>query len=314
MTRRVAVFVGEALGRYRFPEGHPFSIDRQGAFWHEAHRLGLAKAVEVAPPRLAQRTELARFHTAQHIDRVERLSHGRGGFLDYGDTPAFPGVFEAGSAVVGSAAEGVARVMAGENLRTFQPVGGLHHARPDGAAGFCVFNDLGMVIRTLREVHGIRRIAYVDIDVHHGDGVFYTFEDDPDLIFADIHEDGRYLYPGTGFADETGIGPACGTKLNLPLPPAATDRDFLAAWELVLDHLRRHRPQFIVFQCGADSLRGDPLAHLHLTPRCHAHAARTLCRLADELCEGRLMVFGGGGYDLHNLAAGWCAVLDELIK
>ena len=213
-----------------------------------------------------------------------------------------------------TALDALQRVISGATLRSFQPVGGLHHARADSAAGFCVFNDLAIVIRSLREMHGVRRIAYVDIDVHHGDGVFYAFERDPELIFADIHEDGRYLYPGTGFADETGAGDAVGTKLNVPLLPGAGDREFFAAWERVLDHLRRHRPEFILFQCGADSLRGDPLAHLRLTPAAYAHAARTLCRFADDYCSGRLMAFGGGGYDLRNLAAGWCAVLREMVR
>jgi len=312
MAAEVLLYIGESLARYRFPDGHPFGIDRQRAFWDEAQRHGLDKRVAVCPPRAAGRAELARFHTAEHIDRVEYHSRIGEGYLDEGDTPAFRGMFEAASAVTGTALDALERIMAGEFRRTFQPVGGLHHARPHTAAGFCVFNDLGLAIRTLREIYGVRRVAYVDIDVHHGDGVFYTFEDDPELIFADIHEDGRFLYPGTGHSHETGIGRAQGTKLNLPLMPGAGDRDFFAAWERVLDHLRRHRPEFILFQCGADSLKGDPLAHLHLTPAAHAHAARTLCRLADEMCGGRIMAFGGGGYSLRNLAAGWCAVLGEM--
>ena len=314
MAAQVLLYIGESLARYRFPDGHPFGIDRQRAFWNEAQRQGLDKRVELCPPRPAQRAELARFHTAEHIERVESQSRSGQGYLDYGDTPAFPGMFEAASAVTGTALDGLERIMAGEIRRTFQPVGGLHHARPHTAAGFCVFNDLGLAIRTLREIHGVRRVAYVDIDVHHGDGVYYTFEDDPELIFADIHEDGRYLYPGTGHAHETGSGRAQGTKLNLPLAPGAGDRDFYESWERVLDHLRRHRPEFILFQCGADSLQGDPLAHLRLTPASHAHAARTLCRLADELCGGRIMAFGGGGYSLKNLAVGWCAVLGEMVN
>ena len=314
MAAQVLLYIGESLARYRFPDGHPFGIDRQRAFWNEAQRQGLDKRVELSPPRPAQRAELARFHTEEHIERVESQSRSGQGYLDYGDTPAFPGMFEAASAVTGTALDGLERIMAGEIRRTFQPVGGLHHARPHTAAGFCVFNDLGLAIRTLREIHGVRRVAYVDIDVHHGDGVYYTFEDDPELIFADIHEDGRYLYPGTGHAHETGSGRAQGTKLNLPLAPGAGDRDFYESWERVLDHLRRHRPEFILFQCGADSLQGDPLAHLRLTPASHAHAARTLCRLADELCGGRIMAFGGGGYSLKNLAVGWCAVLGEMVN
>jgi len=203
--------------------------------------------------------------------------------------------------------------MRGESLRTFQPIGGLHHARRDRSAGFCVFNDLGVVIETLRSEYGIQRVAYVDIDVHHGDGVFYAYEADPDLIFADIHEDGHYLYPGTGHAQETGQGKAKGTKLNIPLKPGAGDKEFLEAWPRVVAHLREHHPQFFVFQCGADGLEGDPLAHLRYSSQAHAHAARSLCHLAVELGAGRIMAFGGGGYNRDNLAKAWCSVLRELV-
>lgn len=308
------MFVGDALGSYGFPDGHPFSVDRQGAFWAAAHRQGLHKRVTLAAPRRASREELLRFHDAKHVDWVETRSRIGTGYLDYGDTPAFPGVLEAASAVAGSALEGLHRIMAGDARRTFQPIGGMHHARRGRSAGFCVFNDLGGVIDTLRAQYGIRKVAYVDIDVHHGDGVFYSYEADPDLVFADIHEDGRYLYPGTGSAEEAGSGAAEGTKLNLPMAPGAGDTQFFEVWERVIDHLRRHRPEFFILQAGADSLAGDPLAHLELSPAAHAHATRTLIDLAEETAQGRLMVFGGGGYDLANLASAWTGVLAELVR
>lgn len=314
MSSDLVVFVGDGLAKYGFPEGHPFSVDRQGAFWNELQCQGLDKRVRIEAPREASHDELLRFHTPEHVELVRKRSKAGFGYLDYGDTPAFPGVFEAAATVTGSALEGLERVMAGETLRTFQAIGGMHHARRHGAAGFCVFNDLGLIIDTLRLRHGVKRVAYVDIDVHHGDGVFYSYEHDPDLILADIHEDGRYLYPGTGHAFETGRDEAKGTKLNIPLAPGAGNREFFEAWERVLDFLRQGRPEFIIFQCGADSLMGDPLAHLCFTPAAHAHAAKTLRTLAEEMCKGRMMAFGGGGYDLENLAAGWCAVVDELSK
>jgi acetoin utilization protein AcuC len=310
----VLLYVGEALGSYGFPEGHPFSVDRQGAFWAEARKQGLDKRATVAAPRQASREELLRFHEARHVDWVETRSRIGSGYLDYGDTPAFPGVWEAAATVAGSALEGLHRIMAGETRRTFQPIGGMHHARRGRAAGFCVFNDLGGVIDTLRSRYGIQRVAYIDIDVHHGDGVFYSYESDPDLVFADIHEDGRFLYPGTGSRDEIGSGDAKGTKLNLPMAPGAGDRDFFAAWERVVEHLRRHRADFFILQAGADSLAGDPLAHLALSPAAHAHATRTLLELAEETAQGRLMVFGGGGYKLANLAMAWTGVLAELVR
>ena len=189
-------------------------------------------------------------------------------------SPAFPGVYEAANHVVGSVLDAVAAVLDGKCRRAFVPIAGLHHARRDAAAGFCVFNDLGVAIETLRAVHGIRRVAYVDIDAHHGDGVFYAFEDDPDLIFADIHEDGRYLYPGTGAATETGKGAAVGTNFNIPLPPEAGDTEFFAAWDKVETFVRAGQPG--VHSCcrpGPTPLDGDPITHLRYSAAAHAHCA-----------------------------------------
>jgi acetoin utilization protein AcuC len=314
MSSEVTLYVGEALGRYGFPGGHPFGPDRQAAFWTEAVKQRLDRNVSLAESRKAMPEEIERFHQHAHVSRVEELSRRGDGAIDYGDTPAYPGVYEASAHVCGAALEGLRRVMSGECYRTFQPIGGLHHARPGNAAGFCVFNDCGVVIAALRGEHGVKRVAYVDIDVHHGDGLYYPFEDDPDLIYADIHEDGRFLYPGTGHAFERGAGEAEGTKLNIPMQPGWGDKEFFREWERVADHVRLLRPEFIVMQCGADSLEGDPLAHLRYTPAAHAHAARSLCAIANDLCGGRIMGFGGGGYHRGNLAAAWCAVLSEFVR
>jgi acetoin utilization protein AcuC len=307
------LYAGEALARYGFPDGHPLGADRQGAFLKEAGQRGLLTKVRVCAPRLATNKEIGRFHTHSHIEKVMHAERDKLEFLDNGDTPVFPGVFEASANVVGAALDGLALVMRGECARSFQPIGGLHHAGRDHSAGFCVFNDLGVVIETLRRQYGIRRVAYVDIDVHHGDGIFYAYEADPDLIFADVHEDGRYLYPGTGREDETGKGAAKGSKLNIPLKPGSGDREFLEAWPRVEQHLRRFEPEFILFQCGADGLRDDPLAHLTYTSAAHAHAAKSLRGTAEKFSRGRLMAFGGGGYHRGNLAQAWSAVLREIV-
>jgi acetoin utilization protein AcuC len=312
MGHDTLLVAGEGLGRYGFPEGHPLGVDRQGAFLAAAAAQGLDRRVAIAAPRVATRAEIERFHSADHVDWVATRSRIGEGYLDYGDTPAFPGCFEIGATVAGAALEGLERIMAGEAVRSFQAIGGLHHARRSRSAGFCVFNDLGVVIDSLRKHHGIARIGYVDIDVHHGDGIFYPYEADPDLIVVDIHEDGNFLYPGTGHAHETGRGEAAGTKLNLPLAPGSGDREFFAAWEQGLAHLRHFKPQFLILQAGADGLAGDPLADLRCTPAVHTRVARDLRKLADETCGGRLMAFGGGGYALSSLAAAWTAVLGEL--
>jgi acetoin utilization protein AcuC len=176
-----------------------------------------------------------------------------------------------------------------------------------------VFNDCGVLIESLRHHHDLSRVAYVDIDAHHGDGVFYGFENDPQLLFADLHEDGRYLYPGTGDEEETGSGEAIGTKLNIPMPPGADDAAFLKAWERVEEYLVQGRPQFIILQCGADSLAGDPITHMKYSADSHAYAAQRLCKVADEYCDGRLLALGGGGYNLENISAAWCAVVEAML-
>ena len=309
MSVPVAVVSGEAIARYGFGDGHPFGTDRHDHFMRELSAQGLAGAVQPRSPRAASAAELQAFHTAAYVDFVRQKSLHGDGYLDGGDTPAFRGVYEAASAVVGATLVAVESLMSGASRRAFVPIAGLHHAARDRAAGFCVFNDCGVAIELLRTRYGIRRIAYVDIDAHHGDGVFYAFEDDPELVFADIHEDGRELYPGTGAREETGRAAAVGTKLNLPLHAGAGDAEFRAAWAEVEALLARHPSEFILFQCGADSLGGDPLTHLRYTEAAHAHAAMRLCAIADAQGHGRVLGVGGGGYDRRNLARAWTGVV-----
>lgn len=309
----VLLVAGEQIARYGFPNGHPFGTDRHEAFMRELHEAGLDGRVRRAAPRLATRAELETFHTSEYIDFVQERSATGHGYLDGGDTPAFKGVFEAASNVVGATLNAVDAVMRGAARRAFIPIAGLHHAARGNAAGFCVFNDCGVAIEVLRREHGLRRIAYVDIDAHHGDGVFYAFEGDADLLFADIHEDGRHLYPGTGASEETGVGAAVGTKLNIPVPPGSTDADYRQAWQRVEEYLIAGRPEFVLFQCGADSLEGDPITHLNFSEAAHAHAAARLCAIADELGHGRVVGMGGGGYNRRNLARAWTAVVGSFL-
>lgn len=307
------IYFGDDLGRYGFGNGHPFGPDRIHAFWKETIKQGLDKRIGIAKPIMCVEADITRFHTQRYVEQVKNQSGSGAGYLDYGDTPAFKGVFEATSYVVGSDLDGLRQIVNGECSRVFVPIAGLHHARRDTAAGFCVFNDAGVLITTLRQRFGIKRVAYIDIDAHHGDGVFYAFEDDPDLIFADIHEDGRFLYPGTGFAEETGKGVAKGTKLNLPLPPGADDAAFHTVWPRVEEFVRAAKPEFVLLQAGADSIAGDPITHMAFSPSAHGHAAQRLCRIADEHCDGRIIAMGGGGYNRTNLALGWNEVVRAML-
>jgi acetoin utilization protein AcuC len=313
-TSDVLLISGDEIARYGFGDGHPFGTDRHDVFMRELHESGLDGRVQHGRPRSATRGELEAFHAPAYLDLVRERSATGHGYLDAGDTPARKGIYEAASSVVGATLNAVDAVMAGTARRAFIPIAGLHHASRSGAAGFCVFNDCGVAIEILRRKHGVRRIAYVDIDAHHGDGVFYAFEDDPDLLFADLHEDGRYLYPGTGSADETGAGAARGTKLNIPLPPGAGDEAYSAAWTRVEAYLRQGQPQFILLQCGADSIDGDPITHMRFSEEAHANAAARLCLIADELGHGRVVGMGGGGYNRRNVARGWTRVVQSFLE
>ncbi|MBF0462803.1 MAG: acetoin utilization protein AcuC [Magnetococcales bacterium] len=308
------VTIGDQIGRYGFPDGHPFGPHRLRVFWEEAMRLGLDAWVSTCTPVLASWADLVRFHTPDYLALVQERSRTGMGYLDYGDTPAFPGVFDAASYVVGSALDAMEKIMAGRCRRAFVPIAGLHHARPERAGGFCVFNDPGVVIHALREKHGVQRIAYIDIDAHHGDGVFYAFESDPDIIFVDLHQDGHTLYPGTGSADERGKGGAEGSKLNIPLPPGANDAYFARVWPPAVAFLNEQKPEFFILQTGTDSIAGDPLTQLRLSSATHFMVTTGIVQLAESLGHGRVLALGGGGYNEKNVAKGWCEVVRALVE
>ena len=311
--KRLTVYWGEELGRYRFGEDHPLGQDRLTAFRVAAIREGIDRSSEIATPVACNVIDLILFHEPEYVQRVKEQSTIGQGYLDCGDTPAYPGIYDAGRFVVGTGLAAINRILKHDWHHAFVPIGGLHHDRRDSAAGFSVFNDCGIVIEALRQRYGITRVAHVDIDAHHGDGVYYAFEEDPDLAIADIHEDGRYLYPGTGAANEEGKGIARGTKLNIPLAPGSNDSDFLRAWSRVEALVEDHKPEFIIFQAGVDSMIGDPLTHLRFSVAAHIHATRRLVELTNKYAKGRLLVYGGGGYNLDNVANGWCAVCKELV-
>lgn len=305
------VYAGEALARYGFPGGHPFSTHRFGAFYDEFLKRELPKRTAVIDATSGDIEILRYFHTQAYIDLVERSSRAGRGLLDRGDTPAFPGCFEAALTVCATALAASEAIMAGETDAAFVPIAGLHHARRNTAGGFCIFNDAGIVIERLQKKHQLKRIAYVDIDAHHGDGVYYEFEENPHIIFADMHQ--QYIYPGTGDADETGIGEAAGAKLNIPMRAGSDDRDFERAWADVLRHISAAKPEFIILQCGADSIAGDPLTGMEYSPASFLRAGRDLAALAQKYANGRLLALGGGGYNLTNIGLGWNNVIEGIV-
>jgi acetoin utilization protein AcuC len=308
------VYLGDQLARYAFGNDHPFGPLRHGAFSTALYSKGLDRQLDILAPVMTSQDILELFHTHGYIEKVKHMSRLGIGYLDQGDTPAFIGMYEAVLTVAGSVCNAIDRLINNEYKRAFVPIAGLHHARRHIAAGFCVINDCGIAIEYLRRQYSIKRVAYIDIDAHHGDGVFYSFEDDPDLIFVDFHEDGHFLYPGTGDITETGSDAAEGTKLNIPMAPGAGDELFMKVWPRAEAFIRKNRPEFILVQCGADSIKGDPITHLAYSEAVHRYAVGRACDIANEYSNGRVLAMGGGGYDLENIAKTWTAVVSAMIS
>ncbi len=214
------------------------------------------------------------------------------------DNPAFVGMHEAAAHVVGASLEAFRQVWSGESLHSANITGGLHHAMPDRASGFCVYNDVAVGIQWLLD-QGAERVAYVDVDVHHGDGVERIFYDDPRVLTISLHESGRFLFPGTGECHDAGGPDALGSAVNVPLPPGTGDAGWLRAFHAVVPPLlREFDPEVLVTQHGCDSHADDPLAHLMLSVDGQRATYLALHELAHEVAEGRWVVTGGGGYSL----------------
>ena len=311
---KTLVVKDENISSYGFGDDHPFGPDRHGAFHRYLTDSGISSLVHLAASGyIAVRADIERFHTNEYIDRVIAHCQLGKGFLDNGDTPAIQGLYESSLAVVGASLFVTEEIISGRFKRAFVPIAGLHHAKRDSAGGFCVFNDIGVVIETLRKIHGVNRIAYIDIDAHHGDGVYYSYEEDPNLIFVDVHEDGRFLFPGTGFPEEIGIGPAKGTKKNISLKPGDGDVVFQENWSHIQAFLDDSEPEFFILQCGADSLLGDPITNLALSERSHYLAAQSLTVLAEKHAKGRIIALGGGGYNRDNIGRAWTQVVKAFV-
>lgn len=309
----IAVIAGSQLADYHFGEEHAFGPLRHQAFLNGMDRLDLASQVEWLDPVQCDLQSLQSFHNNEFVEMVRQHSEAGTGFLDSGDTPARKGIFEAASTVVGSVLNMIDRIMDKQFRRGFVPIAGLHHGYRDHCSGFCVFNDCAVAIEHLRQQHHLQKILYVDIDAHHGDGVFYNYDSDSNLFIVDFHEDGRFLYPGTGAADETGSGPANGTKMNFPMPKQANDEDFSRLWTEAEAFIRSIEPEFIILQCGADSMKGDPITDLEYSQQSYQLATESLCRIADEFCDGRIIALGGGGYNMENISLAWPVVVRAML-
>lgn len=316
---------GDSFMDYRHSDDHPLQPVRVRLAFELMVALGLTEGATVAPPRPAGDEELRRVHSPGYVELVRRLSdpreaagipleaQRRAGFGP-GDNPIFEGMHQSCAVIAGAGLVGVEAIGGGEVAHAFNPAGGLHHAMRSRAAGFCVYNDAAVAVAALR-ARG-HRVAYVDLDVHHGDGTQALFWSDPEVLTVSLHETGRRLFPGTGFPGEVGKGRARGTAANLPYEPGAWDEPWLAGFEAVVPPLlRRFRPSVLVTQDGCDTHLLDPLAHLRCSTRIWPAVGGRLHELAHELCGGRWLALGGGGYAVREVVPrAWALLFSEMVE
>src|SRR2546428_10760376 len=325
MPGAVALVYGEELMKHRLSDQHPLQPIRVKLAVELIRSTGLIEHAHLIPPRSAARAGLQLVHGAESVDVVRILSvpaqRGRvppdlvdvAGFAS-ADNPISDELHEGAALVVGATLIGAEAVESATALHAFSPSGGLHHAHRARASGFCTYNDPAIVCRWLKD-RG-HRVAYVDVDVHHGDGVEGIFYSDPDVLTISLHESGRYLFPGTGFPEDAGVGPGRGAVANLPFVPYTWDEPWLSAFEKVVPAmLRRFKPTVLVTQDGCDTHYLDPLAHLAATTRIWPRVGRLFHELAHELCDGRWLALGGGGYAIREVVPrAWTIFFAEMVE
>jgi len=308
-TVTTALVHSDAWTRFDYGPHHPLRMERLGLTQRlmEAYGLTTLPGSTVRTPEPASEGALAVYHGADYLETLKAANGGRAPKLAErfglgpGDNPVFPGLWDAARLCAGGSLLAADLILDGQADRVFHFAGGLHHAMPARASGFCYVNDAVLAILRFRE-RGLR-VLYVDIDAHHGDGVQHAFYSDPAVLTISTHERGDYLFPGTGFVEEAGMGAGVGYSVNLPLEPFTDSSIYLPAFEQVVPPLfGAFRPDVVVAQLGIDSHRTDPLTHLALDVQGFARAVARITELSPKL-----MCLGGGGYDLPNVARAWTA-------
>jgi len=302
-----ALIHSEAWRQFDYGPSHPLRMERLGLTWKlmEAYGLTTLPGMTLHEPEPASQAEIERFHVREYLEVLKSANTGRApaGAPEYGlgpgDNPVFPGLWDAARLVAAGSLLAVDLVASGRADRAFHFAGGLHHAHRDRASGFCYVNDAVLAIARLR-ARGLR-VAYIDIDAHHGDGVQWAFYDDPNVLTVSTHERGERLFPGTGFVREVGERDGVGFSVNLPLEAYTDSAVYLPAFDAVVPPLlSKFRPDVVVAQLGVDGHRTDPLTHLAFDVQGFAEAVRRIVGLAP-----RLVALGGGGYDLRNVPRMW---------
>ncbi|WP_307359679.1 acetoin utilization protein AcuC [Pseudarthrobacter niigatensis] len=290
---------------YNFGPGHPMAPERMDLTARLSRSLGLFDLdhVDLAAPEVASDAELESVHSADYVAAVRRVSadptrpdESRG--LGTEDDPAFAGMHEAAARLAGGSLLAAQRLLEGSAVHAVNFGGGMHHAARERASGFCIYNDAALAVQKLLD-GGVGKVAYIDVDAHHGDGTQNIFWDDPRVLTISLHETGLTLFPGTGFANETGGAAAEGTAVNVALPAGTSDAGWLRAFYAVVPQLvGAFEPGVIVSQHGCDSHRNDPLTHLNLSVDGQREAASAVGNLAERYCGSRWIATGGGGYNV----------------
>jgi len=321
----VALVYGDALMKHHLSDEHPLQPIRVKLAVDLIKSTGLIEHAHLLPPRSATVDELHLVHSPEYVDLVRKLSdpaqrrHVSPAAIDAAgfasaDNPISDELHEGTALVAGASLVAAEAIESGAALHAFSPSGGLHHAHRGRASGFCTYNDAAIACQWLKE-RG-HRVAYVDVDVHHGDGVEEIFDSDPDVLTISLHESGRWLFPGTGFPQDAGRGAGKGSAANLPFYPFTWDEPWLMAFDRVVPALlRRFKPTVLVTQDGCDTHHLDPLAHLAATTRIWPHVGRTFHDLAHELCDGRWLALGGGGYAIYEVVPrAWTLLFAEMVE
>jgi len=305
--RKAAFIYSQELEKYPYPPEHPFNVDRAARVRKVLNSMGLLSGdgrIEV-PPAPADRITLKKFHSARYLHALQAAS--KGSFdaealamgIGTGDCPVFAGMYEYSVLAAGGTLVAANLILSGDADVAFNPSGGFHHAHPERASGFCYINDVALACIVLAEQR--KRVLYLDVDVHHGDGVAYAFYDRCDVMTISFHQNPRTLFPGTGFEDEIGTGQGKGYCVNVPLPVGTYDEAYMKAFNTIAPPLiAAYNPDVMVLQAGADALAGDPLANLHLTNNVYVEVINSLLTFNKPI-----LATGGGGYNVDNTVRAW---------
>lgn len=306
--RPTLVVWDEKYLQYKFSDYHPMHPSRLELTMRLSEHLGVLQEqnLTVGTPALATDSELAKVHSPQYIQQVRQASedpsHAAPDFgLGTEDDPAFAGMHEASARIFGGSLVAAEAIIQQKAVRAVNFAGGMHHAARDKASGFCIYNDAAAAIQHLLD-SGVQKVCYIDVDAHHGDGTESLFWDEERVLTISVHESGMSLFPGTGFANEIGGPQAQGSAVNLALPAMTGDAGWMRAFHAVVPQLvRAFAPEVIVSQHGCDAHRDDDLTNLKLSIDAQRQAALDIAQLADELCEGRWLATGGGGYNVSGV-------------